>query len=110
MLLAYTHDDQEEAVCIRISQPLNLIYACNSSKFIFKISAVVGIQWPVAFDGVPGAAGRTGDAGRFIGMVGDEMSVAGLLEELEGGVDGGGVMGGAFAGAGRPSSGSEAAR
>jgi len=56
-----------------------------------------------------GVAGRTGDAGRFIGMVGDEMLVAGVLEELEGGVDGG-VMEGAFAGAGRPSSGSEAAR
>jgi hypothetical protein len=39
------------------------------------------------------------------------MLVAGVLEELEGGVDGG-VMEGvfAFAGAGRPSSGSEAAR
>ena len=60
-------------------------------------------------DGVSGVAGRTGDAGRFIGMVGDEMSVAGVLEELEGGVDGG-VMEGAFAGAERPSSGLEAAR
>ena len=37
------------------------------------------------------------------------MSVAGVLEELEGGVDGG-VIKGAFAGAGRPSSGSEATR
>ena len=42
-------------------------------------------------------------------MVGDEVSVAGELEELAGGVDGG-VMEGAFEGAGRPSSGSEAAR
>ena len=110
MLLAYTHDDQEEAVCIRISQPLNFIYACNSSKLIFKISAVVGIQWPATFDGASGVAGRTGDAGRFIGVVGDEMSAAGESEELEGGVDGGSVMEDAFAGAGRPSSGSEAAR
>jgi len=37
------------------------------------------------------------------------MSVAGVLEELAGGVNGG-VMEGAFSGAGRPSSGSEAAR
>ena len=43
-------------------------------------------------------------------MVGDEMSVAGVLEELEGGVNSGGVMEGAFAGTRRPSSGSEAAR
>ena len=57
-----------------------------------------------------GRLGRTGDAGRFIGMVGDEMSVAGVLEELEGGVNSGGVMEGAFAGTRRPSSGSEAAR
>ena len=42
-------------------------------------------------------------------MVKDEMSVPGVLEELEGGVDGG-VMEGAFSGAGRPRSGSEAAR
>jgi hypothetical protein len=56
-----------------------------------------------------GVAGRTGDAGRFIGMVGGEMLVAGVLEELEGGVDGG-VIKCAFAGAWRPSSGLEAAR
>jgi hypothetical protein len=37
------------------------------------------------------------------------MLVAGVLEELEGGVDGG-VIKGPFAGARRPSSGSEAAR
>ena len=42
-------------------------------------------------------------------MVGDEISVAGELEGLAGGVNGG-VIEGAFAGAGRPSSGSEAAR
>ena len=41
-------------------------------------------------------------------MVGDEISVAGVLEELAGGVNGG-VIEGAFAGAGRPSSGSEVA-
>ena len=43
-------------------------------------------------------------------MAEDEISVTGVLEELEGGVDGGGVMEGAFAGAGRPGSDSEAAR
>jgi hypothetical protein len=37
------------------------------------------------------------------------MSVAGVLEELAGGMNGG-VMEGAFAGAGRPISGSDAAR
>ena len=37
------------------------------------------------------------------------MLVAGVLEELAGGVNGG-VMGGTFAGARRPSGGSEAAR
>ena len=42
-------------------------------------------------------------------MVGDEILVAGELEGLAGGVDGG-VIEGAFAGAGRLSSGSEAAR
>ena len=56
-----------------------------------------------------GVAGRTGDAGRFIDIVGDEMLVAGVLEELAGGVNGG-VMEGAFAGAKRSSGGSEAAR
>ena len=110
-LLEYTYNNLKEALCIRISlsQPLNFIYACISSKLISRISFVVGSQSLVTFDSVSGAAGRTGDAGRFIDMVGDEMSVTGVLEELVGGVNGG-VMEGAFEGAGRPSSGSEAAR
>ena len=41
-------------------------------------------------------------------MVRDEILVVGVLEELAGGVNGG-VMESAFAGAGRPSSSSEAA-